>query len=216
MLAETSKRVLFRANAGIAIARLTFAAAPGGASAEPTLTIGTLKGYPIVWGALSDDRGGYKVRLMPGSANFQVPTVALRDHDFGRPLGNTESKTLRILPADDYGLPVEIDLPATSDGRDVAVLFARGDVRGMSFSMVNGFEVSTVMIEDQQKILQVGKFTVDEISVLIDPSFAEAQLSSLTTPQAVGNNTADSGDGYGRVHSQSARLQQLRLDRLKF
>lgn len=39
---------------------------------------------------------------------------------------------------DDHGLAVEIDLPDTTDGRDLAALLERGDISGMSF----GFRVT--------------------------------------------------------------------------
>lgn len=61
---------------------------------------------------------------------------AFTNHDDGRLLGTTASGTLR-LREDDRGLAVELDLPDTSDGRDVAELTRRGDLYGMSF----GFKV---------------------------------------------------------------------------
>ena len=70
-----------------------------------------LTGYCMVWGAVSDDRGGYRVRLMPGSARPTTPALALLDHDFSKVLATTANNTL-TLTADDYGMKCEIVLAA--------------------------------------------------------------------------------------------------------
>jgi len=62
---------------------------------------------------------------------------ALINHDTGRVIGRSTAGTLR-MKEDDKGLHVEIDLPDTSDGRDLAVQLQRGDISGMSF----GFRVT--------------------------------------------------------------------------
>lgn len=59
---------------------------------------------------------------------------ALIDHDTGRVIGRRSAGTLR-LSEDKKGVKVEIDLPDTTDGRDLAVLLDRGDISGMSFAM---------------------------------------------------------------------------------
>jgi uncharacterized protein len=62
--------------------------------------------------------------------------LALVDHDPGRVLARTRSKTLR-LSEDTRGLAFDLDVPATSHGNDVLALAERGDLGGMSF----GFSV---------------------------------------------------------------------------
>src|SRR4051812_16869948 len=111
MQTKANKREIFTANARLKVTRVTFEKGDGptvatqGDSAETKSGI-TLRGYPIVWGQLSDDRGGYRVRLSRGSA-FAAPRVlALWCHDSRVVLGNTANGTLRILPDDDYGVPV--------------------------------------------------------------------------------------------------------------
>jgi phage head maturation protease len=87
----------------------------------------TLQGYPIVWNTLSSDRGGYKVRLAPNSAIFSTPTMALWHHQFDKPIGGTVNETLRILAADDIGVPVEIDLDLdTTAGSDALAYVSSG------------------------------------------------------------------------------------------
>lgn len=159
-------------------ARLTFAT-PDAGDAAPLNSIGTLKGYAITWNALSDDRGGFKVRLAPNSAKFAANTFALNHHSFnGGPLADTASKTLRILPADSYGQPVEIDLPDTQNGRDVLALVKSGRMRGMSFAMTQrpAPPHAEFIMEGGQKVLFVKSFLADEVSVLAVPSFSGTSI----------------------------------------
>src|SRR3989442_1247147 len=100
-MSDATRRILFTADA-------RFAAKPA-ADGKPA----TLVGYPMVWGAVSTDRGGYRVRLLKGSPRFVEVTRALFHHDFRDLLADTFSNTLRLPPADDYGQPVEIELPDT-------------------------------------------------------------------------------------------------------
>jgi HK97 family phage prohead protease len=59
--------------------------------------------------------------------------LALVNHDPNRLLGRTASGTLR-LSVDDVGLAYDLDLPDTSEGRDLAVLLERRDITGSSFT----------------------------------------------------------------------------------
>src|SRR4051812_15470765 len=115
------KRHVFTADSGLVLRR-KFDNAPSGGTpdgAGPTeAPIATLEGYALKWNVLSSDRGGYKVKLLPGSANFATPTLALWHHDFAAPIGNTANGTLRLYP-DSEGIRIECDLPDTTTGRDV-------------------------------------------------------------------------------------------------
>ena len=163
-----SRRSHFTADGRLQIKRQTFA---DGKAAKTTLV-----GYPILWGELSSDRGGYKVRLTKNSATFTSPALALYNHDFADVIGNTANGTLRILAADDTGVPVEIDLPDTSLGNDLAVLVAEKYISGMSFSMMNGFEDYTEEKQGDQYIVNVSKFTVDEVTVTPIPAFSATTI----------------------------------------
>jgi HK97 family phage prohead protease len=162
-----SKRIFFT---GRDEAKLTFAKSAG--SPE---TIGTLTGYAIVWGTLSSDRGGYKVRLQPDSATFATPTHALYHHDYRYVIGNTQNGTLRITP-DLYGVKVEIDLPDTTAGRDVATLVGGGYVDGMSFAMLPNPKAETIE-ENGETIFEVSSFTADEVTVTPIPAFSDTSIS---------------------------------------
>jgi HK97 family phage prohead protease len=160
----------------------------------------TQTGYALVWNVLSDDRGGYKVRLLPGSAKFTTPTLALYQHDFRDVIGNTENGTLRLTP-DDYGVKVEIDLPDTTTGRDVAELVSKGYVRGMSFSMVSAPKGETSR-ENGETILNAEAFEVDEVTVTAIPSFSSTSVEIKPAP------------AYARI-SHALELERLRLSAVR-
>ena len=50
----------------------------------------TLVGMPVLWNVTSSDRGGYVVRLAPGSAIFAADCFCLWSHDFGQPIANRQ------------------------------------------------------------------------------------------------------------------------------
>lgn len=98
----------------------------------------TVAGYAAVFGEQTDIGGDFKEIIAPGAFTQTLRTAdvrALFGHDTGRVLGRVSAGTLR-LKEDKKGLAVEIDLPDTSDGRDVQVLIERGDISGMSFGFI--------------------------------------------------------------------------------
>jgi HK97 family phage prohead protease len=98
----------------------------------------TVVGYAAVFGETADIGGYFREIIARGAFTNTLRTADVRayfDHDSGRVLGRSSSGTLR-LTEDQKGLAVEIDLPDTSDGRDVRTLIERGDISGMSFSFI--------------------------------------------------------------------------------
>lgn len=188
--AQTDRRILFNADARFALKR------------EPGKPV-TLEGYAMVWHTLSSDRGGYKVRLLPGSATFTAPALALWHHDYRHPIGNTDNGTLRIA-SDSYGLRVEIDLPDTTTGRDVAELVEKGYVRGMSFAMLSAPKARVIKGADGQEILEVEEFTFDEVTVTPIPAFVDTSIAVKQPADTPSKHTART--------AQSLTLQRLRLD----
>ena len=98
----------------------------------------TVAGYAAVFGEEADIGGYFREVIAKGAFANSVRTADVRayfDHDSGRVLGRRSAGTLR-LNEDAKGLAVEIDLPDTTDGRDVKTLIERGDVSGMSFGFM--------------------------------------------------------------------------------
>src|SRR3546814_4468734 len=102
----------------------------------------------------------------------------LFDHDRGRVLGRSSTGTLR-LKEDDKGLAVEIDLPDTSDGRDVATLIQRGDVSGMSF----GFRVTHDEWDEtvDPPVRTVHAVELREVSVVSEPAYEGTRSEEHTS-----------------------------------
>lgn len=99
----------------------------------------TIAGYAAIFNDVADIGGSFREIIAPGafSDTLDDDIRALVDHDSGRVIGRSKAGTLR-LNEDGKGLAVEIDLPDTTDGRDLVVSLTRGDISGMSF----GFRVT--------------------------------------------------------------------------
>jgi HK97 family phage prohead protease len=107
--------------------------------------------------------GGFTETIKPGAFNGSLSRdiVALVDHDAGRVLARTRSKTLR-LSEDARGLQFDLDLPPTSYANDVLALVERDDVGGMSF----GFTVDDDGERWQGSKRELRAVTLHEISVV--------------------------------------------------
>src|SRR5687768_12577231 len=69
-----------------------------------------LVGYAVVFNELSSDRGGFRVRILPGSIDFTPSVRALYSHNPDQIIGTTANGTLSMTE-DEYGLRVEIVPP---------------------------------------------------------------------------------------------------------
>jgi uncharacterized protein len=96
-----------------------------------------LAGYAAIFNSFSEDLGGFREIIRPGTFSRALANNAdvraLVDHDSTLILGRTKSGTLR-LREDERGLRYEIDLPNTRVGNDIAESVKRGDVSGSSFA----------------------------------------------------------------------------------
>lgn len=137
----------------------------------------TVRGYAAVFNSETDIGGYFREVIMPGAFADTLKTAdvrALVDHDSGRVIGRSSSGTLR-LKEDERGLAVEIDLPDTSDGRDLAELVSRGDIDGMSF----GFRVTKEQWDetvDPPKRSIMG-IELHEVSAVTWPAYTDTQLA---------------------------------------
>lgn len=132
---------------------------------------GTATGYAAVFGETADIGDFFREIVARGAFTETLKTadvMAYYDHDRGRVLGRSSAGTLR-LKEDQKGLAVEIDLPDTSDGRDVRTLLDRGDVSGMSF----GFIVTRQEWDETGDIPTRTIHEVDlrEVSIVSEPAY---------------------------------------------
>ena len=122
-----------------------------------------LTGYAAVFG--QETRvAGYTESIRRGAfaASIQDRDIlALVDHDPARLIARTRSGTLR-LEEDIKGLRFELDVPDTTEGRDILTLAERGDLGGMSF----GFTVSKGGEHWNGQKRELRSVTLHEISVV--------------------------------------------------
>lgn len=131
----------------------------------------TLHGYAAVFGEAADIGGYFKEVLARGAFSKTLQSADVRayfSHDRGRVLGRSSAGTLR-LSEDAKGLAVEIDLPDTTDGRDVRELVARGDITGMSF----GFMVARQEWDEttDPPTRTIHEVHLSEVSVVSEPAY---------------------------------------------
>lgn len=161
----------------------------------------TLTGYAILYGVLSSDRGGYKVRLLPGSAKPTENCFACWAHDMADVLGCTDNGTLK-LESDAVGVKFSVDLPDTQCGRDAATLVGRKDVKGVSFRMesVRGEWLET----PEGQVLEVSEFTYSHVAPVAEPAFIGTNVSLVVdAPKPPADN------------NKSNAAARLRLEKLK-
>ena len=137
-------------------------------------------GYAAVFDKPSQDLGGFIEVIRAGAftASLQNETNirALYHHDMKSLLGTTRANTLR-LNQDEKGLAFELDLPDTTDGKDLAVLIDRGDIAGCSF----GFRVKPDGDRWERRSSQVIRELLDveliEITLTSNPAYQDTTVA---------------------------------------
>lgn len=159
---------------------------------------GVLTGYAAVFDKWSEDLGWFREIIRKGafadSLANGADVRALVGHDTARVIGRAKAGTLRIQE-DDTGLRVEIDLPDTADGRDLATSVQRGDIDGMSFGFAVKEDRWTHRDEDgpdERELLKIDLFEVSAVAfpaypdtTLAKRSFERAKPTPKTTPVSV-------------------------------
>jgi HK97 family phage prohead protease len=142
------------------------------------------KGYAALFNTKADIGGYFTETIAPGAFTETLRSadvLALIQHDPGRVIGRSTAGTLR-LKEDKTGLAVEIDLPDTSDGRDLAVQLERGDVRGMSF----GFRVTHDEWDESGDIpaRTIHKVDLFEVSAVANPAYDDTSIALRSLDEA--------------------------------
>ncbi len=101
--------------------------------------------------------------------------LALFDHDTRAVLGRTSAGTVR-LNEDAKGLHFEIDMPATTLGRDLMVSVERGDIRGASFSF-KAREDRWTQGNDGKMLRELLDVDLFEITVTAVPAYADTEVA---------------------------------------
>ena len=145
-----------------------------------TLSNNRVFGYAAVFDKPSSDLGGFIEIIRPGAFTGSLKSPAniraLYHHDTKSLLGTTKADTLK-LGEDNQGLAFELDLPNTTDGRDIAVLIDRGDIAGCSF----GFRVKANGDKWEKRGNQIVRELLDveliEITLTSDPAYQDTTVA---------------------------------------
>ncbi|MDR0594532.1 MAG: HK97 family phage prohead protease [Bifidobacteriaceae bacterium] len=146
--------------------------------------VGTLAGYAAKFHSLSRDLGGWAEIVEPGAfggvdaegrVDLEVHgrVMARVNHDSNRLIGTTDAGTLRLF-VDELGLRYEVDLPATTVGRDLAVLAKRGDVRFSSFAFrVPPDGAKWAYDDDDRLVRHIASARLVDVAPVADPAYWE-------------------------------------------
>ena len=150
-----------------------------------------LHGYAAIYNS-ETDLGGFVEVIRNGAFRKSLESAsnirALYHHQGDALLGTTRSKTLK-LREDPHGLAFELDLPATTHGKDLAILVERGDVAGCSF----GFRVRDGGDRWEQRGAQLVRELLDvelsEVTLTADPAYADTSVALRTRKAIINNDT---------------------------
>ncbi|AKR57130.1 peptidase U35 [Devosia sp. H5989] len=167
----------------------------------------TVAGYAAVFGEVANIGGWFEETLARGAFTETLKTADVRayfDHDRGRVLGRSSAGTLH-LKEDAKGLHVEIDLPDTSDGRDVATLVERGDISGMSFGFsVLRQEWDETVDPPRRTILEV---ELREVSIVSEPAYDGTSIARRSM-EAARQERAQQHPAHRRIEARRAQMEQ--------
>lgn len=172
----------------------------------------TVVGYAAVFNSEADICGYWTEVVAPGAFERSLrenDVVALYSHDTGRVIGRMSAKTLRI-EEDNKGLKVEIDLPDTGDGRDLAVLIERGDVTGMSFGFCTRKQEWDETVDPPKRtILDVDLL---EVTITAFPAYPDTEVG-LRTLEGARNERRQHNKSAAALRIASRRARQAQLER---
>lgn len=172
----------------------------------------TIAGYAAVFNSETDICGCWIEVVAPGAFTRSIKEndiVAVYHHDGARVLGRTSSKTLRVKE-DQRGLAVEIDLPDTTDGRDLAVLIERGDVTGMSFGFCTRKQEWDETVEPPKRtILDV---ELVEVTVTAFPQYTDTEIG-LRSLEGARSERGQHNKSAASMRIAARRARQAQIER---
>ena len=136
----------------------------------------TVTGYAAIFNSETDICGMWIEKIAPGAFSASLATrdvLALYAHDTARVVGRASVGTLRVAE-DSKGLKVEIDLPDTTDGRDLAVLIERGDVGGMSFGFNTRKQTWDETVEPPRRTIE--EVDLYEVTITANPQYDDTEI----------------------------------------
>lgn len=180
------------------------------AASQPVAVEGmTVAGYAAVFNSPADIGGMWREVIAPGAFTETLRSgddvLALYSHEIERLLGRQSSGTLR-LSQDAKGLSIEIDLPDTSDGRDVATLIKRGDLKGMSFGFcVTHDEWDETVTPPKRTIHAVD---LREVTITASPAYDDTECGMRSLEKAKAKASEEREEIERKQHNQSGYLMR--------
>jgi len=182
-----------------------------------------ISGYAALFGALSEDLGGFRERINPGAFAKTVQEAdvrALWQHDVNYVLGRTKSGTLE-LSEDEKGLAFTIKPPEAQWARDALVTMRRGDVDQMSF----GFEAVRDEWEQEaggeaiRTLVEVKLFDVSPVTFPAYPQTSaevRARAEQITSTPGQAAHLEDDADGEAARARLDLYRRRLKLMQILF
>lgn len=139
----------------------------------------------IVFDSWSEDLGGFRERMTPGSVQLSNDMVGLFDHDTSMVVGRVSAGTMEVR-SDKNGVAFTAYPPDTTWAKDLLVSMKRGDIKGCSFRM---------MVNEDAWYVDNGQVCRDILS-------AEISELTITSMPAYPATTAEA-----RSHAQELAVQ---------
>lgn len=145
-----------------------------------------IEGYAAVFNAPSNDMGGFREVIHPGSFKKTIgesDVRALINHDPSLVLGRSKAGTLE-MKEDIHGLRVKIHPPETTYARDLMESLRRGDIDQMSFGFnVVRDEWDNVQGQITRHLFEVRLFDVSAVTYPAYPQTTVQVRSKVTELQ---------------------------------
>jgi HK97 family phage prohead protease len=174
-----------------------------------------LEGYAVVFGALSEDLGGFIETFEPGAFSEalreQPDVLALVNHDPNRVIGRTTNGTLQ-LTQDSRGLRIVAVLPATNYAEEIYTLVRERYITQMSFAFRARKGGETYLTVNGQRLRRVRNADLFDVSVVANPAY-KATVVAARTLEMVAHEFESDGQEAGEI-AANAQAQE-RQDALR-
>jgi len=164
----------------------------------------------IVYNSWSTDLGGFRERMLPGSAELSDDLVGLFDHDTAHVLGRVSAGTMEAT-RDNAGVSMVTYPPDTQWARDMLVSIERGDIGGCSYRMKVPKGGDHWYVQDGQVCRDIRKARISELTITSMPAYVEttaevrSHLAAFQMPLGH-DNTRDTVFGTTLANSDADRM----------
>lgn len=172
-----------------------------------------IRGYAAVFGAWSEDLGGFREMVEPGAFTKTIQESDVRslwNHDCNYVLGRTSSGTLALF-VDQRGLGYDVVPPDTQWARDLVTSIRRGDVNGSSF----GFDVIKDRWEQDQDgnarrhLMEVRLYDLGPVTF---PAYPQTSVEARDKARVLQEAGEPPGAGHSQDKDGGGGSAQARLD----